>query len=63
MCHILIEVIGNLQHFQTPTRTKGEIVSTVSMIKTIEIREEEAKDKDLEEDAYVGKVFTMEKDI
>ena len=31
------------------------------MIKTIEIREEEAEDKDLEEEASVGKVFTVEK--
>ena len=31
------------------------------MIKTIEIKEEEAEDKDLEEVASVGNVFTAEK--
>ena len=31
------------------------------MIKTIEIREEEAEDKDLEEEAFVGNVFIAEK--
>ena len=41
--------------------TRGEIILLISMIKIIEIREEEAKDKDLEEEASVGNVFTMEK--
>ena len=31
------------------------------MIRTIEIKEEEAEDKDLEEEASKGNVFTMEK--
>ena len=31
------------------------------MIRTIEIKEEEAKDKDLNEEASVGNVFTIEK--
>ena len=31
------------------------------MIRTIEIREEEVEDKDLEEEASVGNVFTVEK--
>ena len=42
-------------------KTKGEKILIVSMIRTIEIREEEAEDKDLEEEAFVGNIFTMEK--
>ena len=41
--------------------TKGETIQIISMIRTIEIREEEAKDKDLEEEAFMENVFTMEK--
>ena len=33
----------------------------ISMIKTIEIREEEVENKDLEEEASVGNIFTTEK--
>ena len=42
-------------------RTRGETIPIVLMIRTIEIREEEAEDKDLEEEAFVGNVFTVEK--
>ena len=42
-------------------RTKGETITIISMIKTIEIREEEVEDKDLEEEASMGNFFTMEK--
>ncbi|MFA1663063.1 hypothetical protein ACDX32_27305, partial [Klebsiella quasipneumoniae] len=42
-------------------RTRVETISIISMIRTIEIREEEAEDKDLEEEASVGNVFTAEK--
>ena len=42
-------------------KTKEEIIPIVSMIRTIEIREEEAEDKDLEEEAFVGNVFTAKK--
>ena len=42
-------------------RTTRETISIVSMIRTIEIREEEVKDKDLEEEASVENVFTTEK--
>ena len=38
-------------------RTKGEIILNVSMMITIEIREEETKDKDLEEEATMRKCF------
>ena len=42
-------------------KTRGEIIPIISMIRTIEIREEEVKDKDLEEEAFVGNVFTLKK--
>ena len=42
-------------------RTRGETIRIISMIRIIEIKEEEAKDKDLEEEASSGNVFTMEK--
>ena len=34
-------------------RARGETITIISMIRIIEIREEEANDKDLEEEAYV----------
>ena len=40
------------------TKTKGESIPIVSMIRTIEIREEDAEDKDLDEEASVGNIFT-----
>ena len=43
--------------------TKGETIPIIFMIKTIEIKEEEAEDKVLEEEASVGNVFTAEKGI
>lgn len=42
-------------------KTKRETIPIISMIRTLEIREEEAEDKDLEEEASVGNVFTAEK--
>ncbi len=44
-------------------KTRGEIISIISMIKTIEIREEEVEEKDLDEEASMGNVFTTEKTI
>lgn len=41
--------------------SKGEIIPIVSMIRTIEIKEEEVEEKDLEEEASMGKIFIMEK--
>ena len=46
---------------EVAAKTRGEIIPIVSMIKIIEIREEEVEGKDLEEEASVGNVFTMEK--
>ena len=42
-------------------KTRGEKIPIVSMIKTIEIRDEEIEDKDLEEEAFVGNVFNTGK--
>ena len=42
-------------------KTRGEIIPIISMNRTIEIREEEAEDKDLEEEASIENIFTMEK--
>ena len=41
--------------------TIGETITTISMIITIEIREEEVDDKDLDDEASVGNVFIVEK--
>ena len=45
----------------TIVKTRGEIILMISMIKKIEIKEEEVEDKDMEEDASVGNVLTTEK--
>ena len=42
---------------EVAVRTRGEIIPIVSMMKTIEIREEEVEDKDLAEEASMGNVF------
>ena len=42
-------------------KTKGGKFSIVSKIRIIEIKDEEVEEKDLEEEASVGNVFTMEK--
>ena len=42
-------------------RTRGEKISIISIIRTIEIKEEEAEDKDLEEEASMGIIFTLGK--
>ena len=42
-------------------RTRGEIIQIIPMIKTIKIREEEVEEKDLEEEASMGNIYTMEK--
>ena len=40
---------------------KDELIFIMSMIITIDIVEEEVEDKDLEEEAFVGNFFTVEK--
>src|SRR5271156_2934256 len=44
-------------------RISEETISIVSKIRIIEIREEEEEDKDLEEEASVEHVFTVEKKV
>ena len=44
-------------------RISEETISIVSKIRIIEIREEEEEDKDLEEEASVEHVFTLEKKV
>ena len=64
------EVVDHLEVAMKPKRkmkmwvlagTRGMRVSTAPMIKTLEIKEEEVEDKDLEEEASVENFFTMEK--
>ena len=42
-------------------RTRGEKNPIISMIRTIQIREEEVEDKDMEEESSVGNFFIREK--
>ena len=46
---------------EVEVRTKGEIILIISMIRTIDIREEEVGDNDMEEEVSMGNFFTMEK--
>lgn len=61
----LIEVVMMIRRtkmrLEVVVKTKGEIIPIITMIKTIEIKEEKAKDKDLDEEASMGNVFTTEK--
>ena len=54
-------IIRTRMKLEIAIRTKGEKIPFISMIKTLEIKEEEARDKDLEEEASMGNVFTIEK--
>jgi len=56
-------IIRTSMRLEVAVRAKGKIIPIVSMIGTIEIREEEVEDKDLEEEASVGNIFTAEKGI
>ena len=55
-------IIRTRMKLEIEIRTKGKKIPFISMIKTIEIKEEEARDKDLEEEASMGNVFTREKE-
>ena len=61
----LMEVVMMIRRtrmrLEVEVRTEGETIPIISMIRIIEIREEEAEDKDLEEEAFMGNVFTAEK--
>ena len=58
---VIMMIKRRRMRLQVVVRTRGETIPIISMIRTIEIKEEEAEDKDLEEEASVGNVFTMEK--
>ena len=57
----IIMIRRTRMRLEVAVRTRGEIIPIISMIRTIEIREEEAEDKDLEEEASMGNFFTAEK--
>ena len=61
----LIEAIMMIRRIrmrlEVVVKTRGEIIPIVSTIRTIEIRDEEEKDKQLKEEASMGNVFTIEK--
>ena len=59
MVIMMIKIIR--MRLEVEARTRGETISIISIIRIIEIREEEVEDKDLEEVASVGNVFTIEK--
>ena len=52
---------GTRMRLEVAITTKGVIIPIISMIKKIEIREEEVEDKDSEVEAFVGNVFIVEK--
>ena len=58
---VIMMIKRTRMRLEVEVRTKGEKISIISMIRTIKIKEEEAKDKDLEEEASMRNIFTMEK--
>ena len=61
LMELIMMIKGTRLMLEVVIRTKGETISIISMIRTIEIREEEEEDKDLEEEAFMGNVFTAKK--
>ena len=61
----LMEVIMMIKRkrmiLRVVSKTIWEEIPIISMIRMIEIREEEVEDKDVEEEASVGNVFIIEK--
>ena len=58
---VIMMIKRTRMRLEVAVKTIGETIPIISMIKTIEIKEEEAEDKDLEEEASMGNVFTIEK--
>ena len=56
---VILIIKGTRMKLEVAVRNKGETIPIISMIRTIEIREEEVEDKDLEEEAFVENVFTV----
>ena len=61
LMEILMMIRRTRMRLEVVIRTKGEIIPFISMIRIIEIREEEAEDKDPDDEASLGNVFTIEK--
>ena len=59
---VIMMIRRTRMRLEVVVKTKGEIIPIISMIRAIEIREEEeAKEKDMEEEAFVENVFIAEK--
>ena len=60
----LMEVIMMIRsirmRLEVVVKARGETIPIISMIRTIEIREEEVEEKDLDEEASMGKIFIVE---
>ena len=65
LAYDLMEVIMMIRRtrmrMEVAVKIRGEIIPVISMIRTIEIREEEVEDKHSKEEAFMGNVFTAEK--
>ena len=57
---VIMMIRRTRMRLEVVVKTKGEKILIISMIKIIEIREEEPKDKDIKEEASMGNVLTME---
>ena len=58
---VIMMIKGIRMKLEVVVKIRREKILIISMIKTIEIREEEVEDKDLENEAFVGNVFTTER--
>ena len=58
---VIMIIIRTRMRLEVAIKTIGETILVISMIRIIEIIEQEVEDKDLEEEASMGNVFTMEK--
>ena len=61
LMEVLMMIRRIRRRVEVATRIKGETIPTISMIRIINIREEEAEDRDLEEEASMGNIFIVEK--
>ena len=58
---VIMMIKRTRMRLEVVVKTREETIPIISMIRTIEIKEEEVEEKDLEEEASVGIFFTMEK--
>ena len=61
LMEVIMMIIRTRLRLEVAITTRGEAIPFIFMIRTIEIKQEEAEDKDLEEEASMGNVFTAEK--